>query len=92
MYINTDNYFIGKFNLHRDNFRNTTSIYLLKTEITSAVVYVYNNAAGHMVRATVEFKKMRLAQWETLSHISKKNSFKFYSTNKRNKVSVCATS
>lgn len=30
-----------------------------------------------MVRATVEFKKMRLAQWETLSHISKKTLSSF---------------
>lgn len=52
--MSTDNPFTGKFNLHRDNFRNTTIIYLLETEITSAVGCLCNNARGHMVRAMVE--------------------------------------
>lgn len=48
LYISSDNSFIRKFNLHKDNFRNITSIYLLEVEITSAVGCLYNNAAGHM--------------------------------------------
>lgn len=50
----TDHFLIGIFNLRRDNFRNTTNIYLLETEVTSAVGCLYNNAVGHMVRAMVE--------------------------------------
>jgi len=45
---------VQKFNLHQANFRNTTSIYLPETEITSAVGCLYNNTVGHMVKAMGE--------------------------------------
>lgn len=55
LYGSIDNFFIGKFNLYRDNFRRIISIYLLEIEIILVVGCFCNSVVGYMVRVVVEF-------------------------------------